>query len=165
MDVLVLFHQLEIVEPFVTCPASELIVTSVFAFVMAKTLDCGKALTTLVTNETTLAIMGSLVDIFKMSGGKRFRALRANKSLLIIMFGGNMFQKGLFSFELSLAVGTGEGSSFIMGLHVSKHVVLSGKRLITFLTAVDFVFHVTFNMSLVQARAFQDLLAVLTFYA
>ena len=88
---LVLFHQLEIVKPFVTGPASELIVTGVFAFVVSKALDCGKALTTLVTNETTLAIMGSLVDIFKMSGGKRFRALRANKSLLIIMFGGNMF--------------------------------------------------------------------------
>ena len=91
MDVLVLFHKLEVVKPFVTGPASELIVTSVFAFVVPKTLDCGKALTTLVTNETTLAIMGSLVDIFKMSGGKRFRALRANESLLIIMFGGNMF--------------------------------------------------------------------------
>ena len=62
-------------------------------------------------------------------------------------------------------MGTGERSSFIMGLHVSKHVVLGGKRLITFLTAVYFVFHVTFNMSLVQAWTFQDLLAILTFYA
>ena len=70
VDVLVLFHKLEIVKPFVTGPASELIVTSVFAFVVPKTLNCGKTLATLVTNETTLAIVSSLVDIFKMSGGK-----------------------------------------------------------------------------------------------
>ena len=55
VNMLMFFHQFEVVETFVTGSTSKLIIPCVFAFVVTQSLDGCEAFTTLVTYETTFA--------------------------------------------------------------------------------------------------------------
>ena len=87
MDMLMLFKQFLTIETLVTVVTSKLKVSGVFTPMITQALRCGKAVTTLITNESSFSVVESLMYILEMSTGELFRAEYARKSFLFVVKG------------------------------------------------------------------------------
>ena len=81
---------------------------------MTEALGRGETVPTLVTDVALLSQVTSLVDILQVAGGESLRTVRAGELLLVVVFGRDVLQQGLLSFEVFTAVWAGKCSRLKM---------------------------------------------------
>ena len=79
---------------------------------MTEALSCRKTFPALITDVARLSIVTSLVNILQMAGREGFQAVRAGEPLLVSVFGRDVVQEGLLSFEIFTTVRAGKCSRF-----------------------------------------------------
>ena len=79
--------------------------------------------------------MTSLVNILQMTGGKRFRTLWADSTLLVVVLSRYMLQQRFLPLELTLTMRTRKRFGFIVSFYMCRKVVSSGEGLFTLITA------------------------------
>ena len=79
---------------------------------MTEALSSGKTLPALITDVARLSVVTPLVNILQVAGGEGFQAVRAGELLLVVVFGRDVIQQGLLSFEIFTTVRAGKCSRF-----------------------------------------------------